>query len=85
MGKIKVGIMDTFKSRSARPAFYNQQLLATESADMTTKQGHILLHKNLQLKFLGEENEELRNKVQNLENMVKVNKDIMASMLAQET
>ena len=85
MGKIKVGIMDTFKSRSARPAFYNQQLLATESADMTTKQGHILLHKNLQLKFLGEENEELRNKVQNLENMVKVNKDIMASMLVQET
>ncbi len=48
---------------------------------MTTKQGHILLHKNLQLKFLGEENEELRNKVQNLENMMKVNKEIMATML----
>lgn len=48
---------------------------------MTTKQGHILLHKNLQLKFMADENEELRNKVQNLENMVKVNKDIMTSML----
>ena len=48
---------------------------------MTTKQGHILLHKNLQLKFLGDENEELRNKVQNLEKLVKVNKDIMSSML----
>ena len=48
---------------------------------MTTKQGHILLHKNLQLKYLGEENEELRNKVQNLEKMVKVNKDIMTSIL----
>ena len=48
LGKIKVGIMDSYKSRSARPAFYNQNiLLATESADMTTKQGHILLHKNL--------------------------------------
>ena len=52
---------------------------------MTTKQGHILLHKNLQLKFMADENEELRNKVQNLENMVKVNKDIMTSMLGQET
>ena len=71
LGKIKVGMIDSYKSRSARPAFYNQNiLLATESADMTTKQGHILLHKNLQLKFLGDENEELRNKVQNLEKMV---------------
>ena len=78
--------MDSYKSRSARPAFYNQNiLLATESADMTTKQGHILLHKNLQLKFLGDENEDLRNKVQNLENMVRVNKEIMSSMLMQET
>ena len=51
---------------------------------MTTKQGHILLHKNLQLKYLGDENEELRNKVQNLEKMVKVNKDIMSTMLQQE-
>ena len=82
LGKIKVGILDSYKSRSARPAFYNQNiLLATESADMTTKQGHILLHKNLQLKFLGDENEELRNKVQNLEKMVQVNKEIMTSLM----
>jgi len=78
-------MMDSYKSRSARPTFANQQILATESADMTTKQGHILLHKNLQLKFLGEENEELRNKVQNLENMVRVNKEIMSSMLMQDS
>lgn len=77
--------MDSYKSRSARPEFYNKQLLATESADMTMKQGHILLHKNLQLKYLGEENEELRNKVQNLEKMVRVNKEIMATMLTQES
>ena len=51
---------------------------------MTTKQGHILLHKNLQLKYLGEENEELRNKVQNLERIVKANKEIMSTMLQQE-
>lgn len=76
--------VDGYKSRSARPEFYNHQLLATETSDMTTKQGHILLHKNLQLKFLGDENEELRNKVQNLEKMVKVNKDIMSTMLTQE-
>lgn len=49
---------------------------------MMTKQGHILLHKNLQLQFLGEENEDLRNKVQNLEKMVQVNKEIMACVLA---
>ena len=84
ISKIKVGIMDSYKSRSARPDFYNHQLLATESADMTTKQGHILLHKNLQLKFLGDENEELRNKVQNLEKMIKVNKEIMTTVLMQE-
>lgn len=48
---------------------------------MTTKQGHILLHKNLQLKYLGDENEELRNKVQNLEKIVKANKEIMSTML----
>ena len=77
--------MDSYKSRSARPDFQNHNILATESADMSTKQGHILLHKNLQLKFMAEENEELRNKVQNLENMVKVNKDIMSTMLGQET
>ena len=58
--------------------------MATESADMTTKQGHILLHKNLQLKYLGDENEELRNKVQNLEKIVKANKEIMSTMLQQE-
>ena len=52
---------------------------------MQVKQGHILLHKNLQLKFLGEENEDLRNKVQNLEKTVKVNKEIMTTMLQQET
>ena len=51
---------------------------------MTTKQGHILLHKNLQLKYLGDENEELRNKVQNLEKIVKANKEIMSTMLQQE-
>ena len=51
---------------------------------MTPKQGHILLHKNLQLKFMGKENEELREKVENLEKMVKVNKEIMSSLLAQE-
>ena len=84
MNKIQVGVIDGYKSRSARPAFYNQQLLATETSDMTTKQGHILLHKNLQLKFLGDENEELRNKVQNLEKLVKVNKDIMSTMLQQD-
>ena len=81
INKIQADVADGYKSRSARPAFYNQQLLATESADMTTKQGHILLHKNLQLKFLGEENEELRNKVHNLEKLVKANKDIMSTML----
>ena len=84
LNKLQVGIIDTYKSRSARPAFYNQQVLATESADMQVKQGHILLHKNLQLKFLGEENEELRNKVQNLEKTVKVNKEIMTTMLQQD-
>lgn len=57
-------------------------MLATESADMSVKQGHILLHKNLQLKFLGEENEELRNKVQNLEKTVKVNKEMMTTILS---
>ena len=85
LNKLQVGIIDTYKSRSARPAFYNQQVLATESADMQVKQGHILLHKNLQLKFLGEENEELRNKVQNLEKTVMVNKEIMTTMLQQDT
>ena len=82
--KIQNDVADGYKSRSARPAFYNQHLLATESADMTTKQGHILLHKNLQLKYLGDENEELRNKVQNLEKIVKANKEIMSTMLQQE-
>lgn len=77
-----MGIIDSYKSRSARPAFYNQQMLATESADMSVKQGHILLHKNLQLKFLGEENEELRNKVQNLERTLIANKEIMTTMLS---
>ena len=43
-----------------------------------------MLHKNLQLKFLGDENEELRNKVQNLEKMVQVNKDIMTSLMTAE-
>ena len=81
MQKLDVPATDGYKSRSARPEFYNHQLLATETADMTTKQGHILLHKNLQLKYLGEENEELKNKVQNLEKLVKVNKEIMSSML----
>ena len=38
----------------------------------------------MQLKFLGDENEELRNKVQNLEKLVKVNKDIMSCMLQQD-
>lgn len=70
-----------FKCRSARPAFYNQQLLATETADMSEKQGHILLQKNLQLKYLGEENEELRNKLQNLQRLDQVNKEIMNTML----
>ena len=51
---------------------------------MTTKQGHILLHKNLQLKFMGQENEQLREKVENLQKMVKVNKEIMSSLLQQE-
>lgn len=81
INKIKADIADGYKSRSARPEFYNHQLLATETSDMATKQGHILLHKNLQLKFLGEENEELRNKVNNLEKLAKANKDIMSSML----
>lgn len=48
---------------------------------MTTKQGHILLHKNIQLKYLGEENEELREKVQNLEKTLKVNKEMLATMV----
>ena len=43
-----------------------------------------MLHKNLQLKFLGDENEDLRNKVQNLEKMVQVNKDIMTSLMVAE-
>ena len=47
MDKIKADVIDGYKSRSARPDFYNQQLLATETSDMATKQGHILLHKNL--------------------------------------
>ena len=51
---------------------------------MTTKQGHILLHKNIQLKYLGEENEELREKVQNLEKTLKVNKEMLATMVQQE-
>ena len=34
---------------------------------------------------MGEENEELRNKVQNLEKMVKVNKEIMSSMLMHDS
>ena len=84
MNKLQGMDLNDFRSRSARPDFYNNQLLATESADMTTKQGHILLHKNLQLKFMGKENEELREKVENLEKMVKVNKEIMSSLLAQE-
>ena len=48
---------------------------------MTTKQGHILLQKNLQLKYLGEENEGLRNRVQNLERVVKADKQIMATLM----
>lgn len=51
---------------------------------MSSKQGHILLHKNLQLKFMGKENEELREKVENLSKMVKVNKEIMSCMLQQD-
>ena len=73
--------IDGYKSRSGRPAFYNHHLLATDSADMTTKQGHILLQKNLQLKYLGEENEGLRNRVQNLERVVKADKQIMATLM----
>ena len=38
INKIQADVADGYKSRSARPAFYNQQLLATESADMTTLQ-----------------------------------------------
>jgi hypothetical protein len=41
---------------------------------MTARQGHILLQKNLQIQFLAQENEDLRNKVQNLENVVDANK-----------
>lgn len=52
---------------------------------MSSKQGHILLNKNLQLKFMGEENEELREKVQNLEQNLKVNKEIMNSLLKVES
>lgn len=37
INKIKADVIDGYKSRSARPAFYNQQLLATETSDMTTK------------------------------------------------
>ena len=81
INQAKNEIIDEYKSRSARPAFYNHHLLATESADMTTKQGHILLHKNLQLKFLGEENEGLRNKIKNLEKVVKADKEIMATLM----
>ena len=51
---------------------------------MTTKQGHILLQKNLQLKYLGEENEGLRNRVQNLERVVKADKEIMATLMQLE-
>ena len=40
--------------------------------------------KMLGLNFMGKENEELREKVENLEKMVKVNKEIMSSLLAQE-
>jgi hypothetical protein len=76
--------LNDYRSRSARPDFYNNHLLATESSDMTTKQGQILLQKNLQLKFMGRENEQLREKVENLEKMVKVNKEIMSSLLTQD-
>jgi hypothetical protein len=37
---------------------------------MTARQGHILLQKNLQIKFLSQENDELKNKVQNFERIV---------------
>ena len=48
--KINVGSSEsTYKSRSARPQFYNERLLDTESTDMTARQGHILLQKNLQI------------------------------------
>lgn len=49
---------------------------------MTARQGHILLQKNIQIKFLAEENEDLRNRVQNLEKMVHANKEIMSAMLS---
>jgi uncharacterized protein YigA (DUF484 family) len=84
MNKVQGVELNDYKSRTARPDFYNNHLLSTESADMTTKQGHILLQKNLQLKFLGSENEQLREKVENLQKMVKVNKEIMQSLLQQE-
>ena len=84
MNRLQGVELNDYRSRSARPDFYNNQLLSTESADMTTKQGHILLHKNLQLKFMGQENEQLREKVENLQKMVKVNKEIMSSLLQQE-
>jgi len=75
MQKINVSSSEsTYKSRSARPQFYNERLLDTESTDMTARQGHILLQKNLQIQFLAQENEDLRNKVQNLENVVDANK-----------
>ena len=44
-----------------------------------------MLNKNLQLKFMGEENEELREKVQNLEQNLKVNKEIMNSLMKVES
>ena len=37
LNKIKVGVLDSYKSRSARPDFQNHNILATESADMSTK------------------------------------------------
>lgn len=73
---------ETYKCRSARPQFYNERLLDTESTDMTARQGHILLQKNLQIQFLAQENEDLRNKVQNLEGIVQANKLMMASLLS---
>jgi len=49
---------------------------------MTARQGHILLQKNIQIKFLAEENEDLRNRVQNLGEMVQANKEIISTMLS---
>ena len=51
---------------------------------MNEKTQHVLHHKNLQLKFLGQENEDLKTRLAGVQDALRANKEIMGAMLADQ-